>query len=507
VRLLYVSLVLLASCSTTTRSLEPEDAGSSDREAGVHNEDGSLTGADAGQPDATLDDAEGAIDTGCVGPPGRRTVTGTRIDTYTTASGDMRAPGDLSHLQLLLLDSVTSCFATRPVITSSSGYFRIDNVPDGAYYLRVDPNWYVVSSSTSLELGVHRYGRPDAVLTSPSAMPTTLVLNATGLAPWQATDWLEIDSLNAGVTLALGDFAPMPGATTVSGLNLTWFDNLIDASQGDRATLAQQKTVHAPDGLDYVSVHEFAELPPFSLVNGGTTTVAAHLVGLAPLTTTTIAFVAHTFFNAALSAWHPHLSNAVMFCSINLAASNDVYGPTLAYYMTSTTGDSTLRLQHGNPYSPLWGTEHVVCGAAYQTYSTPSGDAILGDPIGAVGFSPVGTGQLTMTAPIAPVLNMMINGQGGSDDQSGVGVSPRVSWSPPQIGAATLYYVTILELRRDFNNILLEIARITDTASTEILIPPGVLESGKTYVIVVTAGSQSVLISGIAEASSGLLTP
>src|SRR5262249_17779530 len=81
------------------------------------------------------------------------TVTGTRVFTFVTDTGDVQQPQDLSTATIAaLVPNGSGGFVTYPGSGTASGAFSIPNVPVGTYYLRNDTT-FLVTSARVIDLG------------------------------------------------------------------------------------------------------------------------------------------------------------------------------------------------------------------------------------------------------------------------------------------------------------------------------------------------------------------
>ena len=136
---------------------------------------------------------------------------------------------------------------------------------------------------------------------------------------------------------------------------------------------------------------------------------------------------------------------------------------------------------YGQFLPPLWQELRYV---AYMADVTAPG---AGNPYwsGAlISFVPV-----SASTPIAPQLSPPRSPQIAERDaftaQSGVGVTPMISWSPPALGTATSYLVRIDPVDAgDFQDVAISVY-----AGTSVQIPSGFLQPGRQYVATITAVS------------------
>lgn len=91
------------------------------------------------------------------------------------------------------------------------------------------------------------------------------------------------------------------------------------------------------------------------------------------------------------------------------------------------------------------------------------------------------TAQALAANPNAVLIDT-INGNSFFVDQTGVGLTPKLQWSPPRVGTATFYEIHILELsNKNGNSVATRIARFL-TPATSLIVPQGLLKSGLGYV-------------------------
>ncbi len=94
----------------------------------------------------------------------------------------------------------------------------------------------------------------------------------------------------------------------------------------------------------------------------------------------------------------------------------------------------------------------------------------------------------TIAPVIAPVRNVQIGGMDAMAPRAGVGLTPVVTWDPPAIGAPTGYNAQVEDVTTDASNqtVLDDVADVT-TTSTRLAIPPSILVSGHSYLLVISA--------------------
>lgn len=119
---------------------------------------------------------------------------------------------------------------------------------------------------------------------------------------------------------------------------------------------------------------------------------------------------------------------------------------------------------------------------------------------------------------IGPVREIRVNGTSAIGDLANVSTTPRLSWSAPQLGTATGYVVTVHRLFQVGGSTRDEQVLELVSTSTEVLIPPGYLDSGQSYLVridalampntdLASAPRRRSLPFAIAGALSGIIRP
>lgn len=447
-------------------------------------------------------------DTAHAGDAGARTsgdVLGTMIDTYVTEVGDVAKP--VVAALTALSPTAGGGFTSVAGKVAADGTFRIPGVPDGPFYLRIDANDYLVgpvfifSQGRELDLGTVRLGRP-----SPKECcydTTPLVLDLAGLDPWVGGDSIDVFSLGAGGQSHLvdggSDVLVAEGATTVTGYDLNaaqlgWMG--IDGTKGDRATVTQS-VMRRLEGGDVLAVAKAFTPAPFSVVSGQKTTLSGTF---SDVTTQSLALSTKPSHYAPFAPQvGPH---AVVFSHEVRAFANAAgpgriersngeerwgIGPQLFLAFDDSGSDNTIELSFGNPYPAAWGAVATVL----QMFSVVYDDPATGEPLPGTQFAFMGSSmplEELASSPLTPVLgpptNLAVNGASAYELQRGFGPTPTLSWSAPMLGAPVEYIVAI-----DKTNLLgpVEGGAVFHTTTTELKIPPGLLEVGAFYTVKVTA--------------------
>jgi hypothetical protein len=417
-------------------------------------------------------------------------VIGTMIDVSITEKGESSAPLNRAGVSLAaLVPQPGGGFLTITGNLNPDGSFEIPGVPEGPYYLSVvrapgDPPSFVVTTERELDLGVIHAGRADALLASTS--PTSLVLRASGLAPWQDTDGLELFSLGSASFAHLEYQATVAtGATSLDALTVdaSLFDNpaLMDASRGDTAILTQLVTQTAGDVV-YQAVGRAFAPPPFSQADGLVTSISG---AFAPVPQSRVSVDwKRTLFAGLAHDVNP--AATVSDCDIDayVEPGNDrvtfSLSPDLLLLMSPDATDVSLDLGYGNPYPASW----AVVGMASATYATALSPTVTV-------YASVGVSAVLATlvgGPIKPQMSpprsLTIGGANAYATLTGVGLTPTVAWGAPALGSPTLYTVTVWQLDAMGQSTW---RGAVATSETSVTLPPGLLVSGAQHYLTVRA--------------------
>jgi hypothetical protein len=455
-------------------------------------------------------------------------VVASAINTWVTDTGNVELAADLSTFDIagLVYDASSNGFSTHPPTITGSGTFAFQELPAAEYYLRFNglggiPR-YVVTSETNLDLGAFIIGRRGTTLAQAG---TTLVFDVTNLAPWQATDTLELYSTGARTAIyALESKAssgtPVPDATQLSSLTVDYQEhgpNLIDGAKGDRAWLTQLVTRTLGASGTYLSLAKALELPAFSMANAQSTTLSGSLSNVTQATLGVDFKISQ--FEAALAAGNP--SATLAFSHINLLAQHESsrswlgLAPNLVIFYASSSNDLVASFSYGNPFPSAYGL--MLQGLSVFSRSYTVGGA-TGNVDAALSLLTAPTASTTLAPSLGTVQNPKIADADALVARSGVGLRPKVSWSPPTLGTPTIYLLTVLRVFDSGGTLGRTMVGRVLTTKTEVVLPPGILAAGNSYVFRFSAlargaidGARQPLLSALPESQadvlSGLVTP
>jgi len=425
-----------------------------------------------------------------IGPPATQTVTGTEIGHYKNGP----LPVDLSTVAVAAY--VPNGSGGYNVISgsgSSAGTFTINNVPSGFYLLQLGSS-YLVTSNTVVDADFISDFRSNAV---PANSSTTVTFDLTNLNSWQGSDVFEMVCPNnsaytefdgtLGETAFVGTFPYAPFFTV----------DLSDASQGDRYVILQLSTQNV-GGLLFTGAARAFFPPKFTQAQGSDTQISGKLVTL-PQTDEFEANINGADLTAQALAANPNATligtNVVLDAYPGSVAKGertstpDLVGYNLSFFSSGaniTTNTDFGKVSYGNPFPATWPLYDLYSWFATTNYLAPGATNNLPLATFEVGSN---TALPTSTSPIKPlvgvVINPTINGQNFFTDQSGVGLTPTLKWSPPSVGKATFYEVDIFQLSNVGGNTVETGFTTFRTQSGALTIPQGLLSAGQGYAFVI----------------------
>lgn len=430
--------------------------------------------------------------------PALRTVTGTVNVHYVTPGGDVTMPFDLSALSISALVPPTFQEIRG---TTGNGSFTIASVPEGDFYLKLGTE-YIDMTADTIDLSFDMLRRADA---QPATFSTTLSLDLMNLAPWQATDELEMVSAGAGTvafnmqtSAAAG--APMANDTSLTGFSydLTHADvpGLVDGSKGDQLIVAQLST--QSDGVrSYDSVSRAFTPAPFTLTNGGSAAETGAFDTVMPASMLTTTWDRPAFAAEQVAHGPPSVSlnwSTFAVTALPEAAMHGFYGegPDVLFYAPGYASDSTAVQANwplGDPFPADW-TRIVWCRYyRYRFVPFAGSQAALFAHMFAYRDLATVTAQSPLEPIVGEVLNPQINGMDALGTLPALGTSPAISWSPPALGTANRYYVRVQQLVPRSGGPVPQTVAAIETSGTQVVVPPGLLVSGNTYVFEIEARS------------------
>ena len=430
-----------------------------------------------------------------------RIVTGLYSFTYHQDNATTLQPQDLTATPIqVLVPNASGGFDTLTGQGNSDGTFSIPNVPVGYYWLKFGRS-YLWTNVDNVEWVFDAYGRADAVY--PGTQPTNLSMSATGLNAWQGTDELFWSVPNQGFTYSTTGIlgitnGPNPGDTALNAYTMEFVQNgfpLLDATKGDQAYLTQL-TTRVASGQAYRALGKAFYLPPTTMTDGATATANGGFLDIPQTSTLHLAWKRSAL--AAMTA-SVNPSATVVQTEVGLWLSplgTNVGIPGDAFQLfTYDSGDVAATtdldlgdLAYGNPFPSAW----TPLVETYFTWSIPYMAPGASTPVNLLRSAYTATTTMpTAASPLAPQLgpvqNPRINGKTLFQNQLGVGTSPSLAWDNPATGAPTGYVIGVYPLKNNSGTSAFGPRYVFRTAARAFTVPPGVMTSGSTYVITISA--------------------
>jgi hypothetical protein len=423
-------------------------------------------------------------------PPSTRTVSGTEIVHFKSGP----VPVDLSTTTIAaLVPNGSGGYTVLAGAGTSGGTFSIPNVPSGFYLLQIGPS-YVWTSNTVVDADSISDYRSDVVPADPNT--TSFTFDLTNLHLWQQTDILEMGCTNNN---SLEFFPGTVGETIFTG-TFPYFGNLSVASEGDQYFVSQLITQNL--GIyPFTGLGRYLAPAKFSQAQGSDTPIDGRLRTIAR-NHKFAANIDGADIGAQALAVNPGavLTSAAIALDVypgSFAKGQSTATPDLVIYVGPpfiTTNSDLGPVLYGNPYPSKWPLYTVYAWTAQTNYLAP----------GATNSAPMFTQAFgstlklpTSTSPIKPLAGVVsspaVDGMNFFVDQSGIGTTPTLRWSPPSEGAANNYGVQIYQLSNNAGNTVITLIAGFRTQSRSLIVPSGILTAGQAYFFLI----QSDYIPGV----------
>ncbi|HEX8439122.1 hypothetical protein [Archangium sp.] len=429
-------------------------------------------------------------------------VTGQRALHRRLDAEDVRTMDEAGLSALSVLVPVGGSFETRPVIATGQGTFKFENVPPGPYYLKYRDTGYILTEHRELDLDEYFLGR-EGVTTVETRLPVTLSVD--GLDPLTELLFLGLVTPNAGASgIFEVDSSVSPGVTSLSDAPALYQSDYgrqesIDAAKGDRSYLFQS-LLHASNGVDYMSVARARALSEVTFrMDGGTSRVSGTLDVLPPRQVTID--WRRSSFELFRSAVHPLAVSLptrsvrhnfhIMPAAGGLSKGWVGYSGELALgSIPASAQDVSFEVEYGNPYPSTWG----VMANVYHNYQLPL--RLPGTTSGSVTAALIEQAELgrflsgPVLARVSPPTLLQVDGLNAWEERDLASLTPVFTWAPPTLGTPDVYEVRILRLftrPSDPTRTSNELVANFFTQGRRLQVPPGVLQSGQTYVVRIAA--------------------
>jgi hypothetical protein len=158
--------------------------------------------------------------------------------------------------------------------------------------------------------------------------------------------------------------------------------------------------------------------------------------------------------------------------------------------ISASAQDVSFQVEYGNPYPSTWG----VVANVYHRYPVPL--RLPGTMSGTVSASLIEQAELgrflsgPVRARVSPPTLLQVDGLNALEDRDLASLTPIFTWAPPSLGTPDVYEVRILRLftrSSDSSETANEPVANFYTKGRRLQVPPGILQSGQTYVVRIAA--------------------
>ena len=378
----------------------------------------------------------------------------------------------------------------------ADGTFTLANVPMGTFFVKVGTTW-LKTTERRISLSFESLGRVDGAM---AGTGTTLTVNATGMTAWDdQSHFMSLYSSNAGI--AMEAFSLYTSSTPFGGETAFNFPIPYDLYSSQLATPMVDSTRGDSVIVTQMGSDQNGE---YRILGGATASTVSMVSG--QVNTTTAALTAPPNSNTPLD---------VNLASFSAAATDFTTGSEAALNVEFNTGPKSLHergadgfafvwgwypqpgvpatppnpVSYPNPFPAAWGTTVVVqygntvsrtATGAFEPRRYFSGVSMT-LPIQALA-SPV-------TSTLSPPKDAQLNGMPFSSTQMGVTRTPTITWTAPSVGMPNRYLLRVEQLQVSQSRTTGRVAAVfyllpTDTTFT---IPPNILLTGQSYVLVLTS--------------------
>jgi hypothetical protein len=455
------------------------------------------------------------------------TIHGTQTTTFVSANSTT-APLGTDFTTSPIVASYWDGSAFQPLTVTygatGSGVFTVGNVPPGVYYLQYTasgekkPSFVVADtqSNGTIDLSIYRIGRPDATTLVAKDVYTldpvvaVGVTTPTGVA-WPAWttagasnigDTFEIYSPNSGAYIYGSNDGPNdPPPDTNNQFLFHWSDMaqpIVDLQLPTDAPIFFRMTQSAQEPLAQVISHISQPVTmPLQIPALDSSNKAVALTNV-PITVSPVSGAQN--YNLSFAASKCPAPSAIspkpLVAGTNPSASVDIDTqpgnvnrgqlagtPDLVIFgsAASATSLADLSLSNiavGNPFPSTW--ELIALGGCSYQFQ-----------YGAVKLPPFGVsvaaGVSGTNVALAPLVSSpqapKLDGKDWNADQTLASLTPLLTWSPPAMGTPLAYNISVYQLNASY---IAKAASIRTSANSFVL-PAGILTSGASYFIQITA--------------------
>jgi hypothetical protein len=453
--------------------------------------------------------------------PAIRTVSGTFQTTYWPDAGTKTTlssppPYGKTAKAILVPDASVGGYTTLPITLRADQSFSIPNVPAGPYFLQLDHSIFPPcqscpgggSPAVSTELIELRANSPDLTIVTGARVDLAyrngpfLRLDVAGLAPWTSGSSVRTASSQA---LQYGRLSPSPtlaaGATSAGGVWIQIPAAFPDASKGDVVFVHQLAATPIGSGATAGTASaatRYARLTTLTL-SSSSSGATITLTDSAPQTGAIHADFRNAQFAALAASVHPSAVPAASGAGASVqAVPHSIQYPDMPFGFEQTTlfvvesypartADIDYGTLHYGEFLDAYWNRYRYSAYAFDADVPGGGEIAL--PAQITSMVPMTPDPGPIAPAVGPPTQPRIEGRDAFATQTGVGLQPTITWSPPALGQATSYQVTISRRTQPV------IAGETRTLSAVIYsgrafqVPGGFLQRGSYYSASITARS------------------
>jgi hypothetical protein len=396
-----------------------------------------------------------------------------------------------------------------PSNTAADGTFVIPNVPQGLYYLQLDipaPDNFGAFPFVRLESSFYPFTADSPDLSqifagdhSERSGSATLALSVDGLAPWNpgsppVAGGGTADSLFIFGSQTTGDFFIATGTSLAAGATsaskqINWaFADLPDASKGDVEFIVQRSVSAAGSGPTLGTVRvpsRFARIADLTLTDGESATRAVTLAE-APQTGSMSTRILGSQWAPLVQQSNPAVQPGGQSSYSIVSVPGPVTFPDLgglSMNLVTVLSPASTDVDYGTvAYGQFLGApwQEVRELTFFANYAF--GTSIFELPFYQSYELMPATGDVVPV--VGPPRSPKVQGLDAFQNQSGVGLTPVISWSPPSVGAPTSYQVSVAS--QDTTTRYSSIT-VTVYGATSLRIPPGYLVKGVGYQVSISS--------------------
>jgi hypothetical protein len=238
-------------------------------------------------------------------------------------------------------------------------------------------------------------------------------------------------------------------------------------------------------------------LPALVTADGSTTTLNSGFLDIAANARLRLRWQRASFMRYG-DAVHPGAPATTSFVAVSSFALPPAFGtPGDAYSLLefNTLGSSDIdfgTLRYGNPFPSTW--NRTVDAFVGFTKNYLAAGALVSEPLVrglsmSVLIDPAARddANLTLVPALTPPRHAQINGKTLFANQLGVGTTPTLTWTAPEVGTPNRYLMRVFELYADGTRSRFRSVASLTTAHTSATLPPGLLQQGRLYVFTIAA--------------------